>query len=105
MRYFSMSQPKNKHGYRVAVVGATGVVGQEMITMLEKRNFPVSELRLLASERSAGKALPFKGSKIQVEVLNSEAIHDLDIAIFSAGSSVSKEFAPIFSDRGIFVVD
>jgi aspartate-semialdehyde dehydrogenase len=91
--------------YRVAVVGATGVVGREMIKMLEERNFPVESLRLLASERSVGQKLKFKGKEIAVEKLCNEAVHDLDIALFSAGAGVSKDFAPVFAEKGCFVID
>lgn len=91
--------------YRVAVVGATGVVGQEMIKMLESRTFPVESLRLLASERSEGKKLKFKDQDITVEKLCAESAKNLDIAIYSAGAARSKEFAPIFAKEGCFVVD
>jgi aspartate-semialdehyde dehydrogenase len=91
--------------YNVAVVGATGAVGLEMIRMLESRHFPVSQLRLLASERSLGKLLSFKGKDVAVEALRSEAIQNLDIAIFSAGAAVSREYAPRFAQKGVFVID
>ena len=78
----------------VAVVGATGAVGIEMIKTLEKRNFPVGKLTLLASARSAGKKLKFRGEELTVEELK-DGFAGIDIALFSAGSSISKEFAPI----------
>ncbi len=75
---------------RVAVVGATGAVGVEMIRCLEQRNFPLASLRLFASGRSAGKPLPFRGSDILVEELNEENFRDIDLALFSASSGISK---------------
>ena len=92
-------------GYRVAVVGATGAVGQEMIKVLEQRNFPVSELRLLASARSAGKKLKFKGEEITVEELKPSSFEGIDIALFSAGGDRSKQFAPEAVKRGAVVID
>lgn len=89
----------------VAVVGATGAVGIEMIKTLEKRNFPVRELTLLASARSAGKTLPFKGSEITVQELTKDSFAGIDIALFSAGGGISKEFAPIAAKTGCVVVD
>ena len=89
----------------VAVVGATGAVGLEMVRMLEDRKFPVKTLRLFASERSSGKSLTFNGKAVAVEALQASAIKNIDIAIFSAGSAVSKEFAPLFADKGTFVID
>jgi len=94
-----------KKTYRVAVVGATGAVGLEMIRMLEARHFPVKTLRLFASERSGGRSLTFKKNQINVEVLKPEAISDLDVAVFSAGATISKHFAPLFAQRGVFVID
>lgn len=91
--------------YTVAVVGATGAVGLEMIRMLEKRRFPVKELHLFASERSAGKSLGYANSEIRVQKLDSQSIPSLDIAIFSAGATISKEFAPLFAAKGAFVID
>ncbi len=89
----------------VAVVGATGAVGNQMIISLEERDFPVGNLRLLASEKSRGKLLKFKGNEIPVEVLGSESFQGIDIALFSAGASVSREFAPIAAAAGAVVVD
>jgi len=80
--------------YDVAVVGATGAVGLEMIKMLELRNFPMKSLRLLASERSAGKKLKTSMGEIAVEVLNPGSAKGLDVALFSAGGGTSKKFAP-----------
>ncbi len=92
-------------GYRVAVVGATGAVGQEMIRTLERRNFPVSGIKLLASSRSAGKRLRFKGEEVVVEELKSESFEGVDIALFSAGGDRSKQFAPEAVKRGAVVID
>src|SRR5450755_3397216 len=93
---------RNPH---VAVVGATGAVGIEMIKTLEKRNFPVDKLTLLASARSAGKKLKFKGQDITVMELTKESFAGIDIALFSAGGGISKEFAPIAAKAGCVVVD
>lgn len=93
---------RNPH---VAVVGATGAVGIEMIKTLEKRNFPVGKLTLLASARSAGKKLKFKGQDITVTELTQDAFAGIDIALFSAGGGISKEFAPIAAQAGCVVVD
>ncbi|MCB4755912.1 MAG: aspartate-semialdehyde dehydrogenase [Elusimicrobia bacterium] len=91
--------------FNVAVVGATGAVGREMIRMLEVRKFPVKSLRLMASSRSLGQKLKFNGVDIGIEELEPKAISNLDVAIFSAGGAVSKEYAPQFASKGIFVVD
>ena len=91
--------------YRVGVVGATGVVGQEIIKTLEERKFPIDSLRLFASERSLGQTVSFNGQHIDVEVLSTETLNDLDFALFSAGSSISKEFCPIAAERGIICID
>ena len=93
---------RNPH---VAVVGATGAVGIEMIKTLEKRNFPVGKLTLLASARSAGKQLKFRGEEITVKELTKDSFAGIDIALFSAGGSISKEFAPIAAKAGCVVVD
>jgi len=89
----------------VAVVGATGAVGIEMIQTLEKRNFPVGQLTLLASARSAGKILPFRGRGIAVKELTKDSFAGIDLALFSAGGAISKEFAPIAVKAGCVVVD
>src|SRR5579862_6984152 len=89
----------------VAVVGATGAVGIEMIKTLEKRNFPVGRLTLLASARSVGKKLKFKGHDIAVTELTKDSFKGIDIALFSAGGNISKEFAPIAALAGCVVVD
>ncbi|MCK5534373.1 aspartate-semialdehyde dehydrogenase [bacterium] len=91
--------------YNVAVVGATGVVGQEMVRMLEKRKFPVASLKLLASQRSIGKTGKFCGKEIKIEELKDNSFNGIEIALFSAGSEISKKFAPIASKEGVFVID
>jgi aspartate-semialdehyde dehydrogenase len=92
-------------GYVVAICGATGVVGQEFIRILEQRDFPVRELRLLASPRSAGKSLRFRGEELPVRATSREAFRGVDIALFSAGASVSREVAPQAVAEGAVVVD
>lgn len=89
----------------VAIVGATGAVGVEMIKTLEKRGFPTGELTLLASARSAGKTLPFHGRNVEVRELTPKSFAGVDIALFSAGASISREFAPIAVKSGCVVVD
>lgn len=96
---------KKKERYVVAVVGATGAVGNEMIAVLEERNFPVERLRLFASERSEGKTLQFEGSEIPVETLKEDSFNGIDIALFSAGAERSKIWAPIAAKSGCVVVD
>jgi aspartate-semialdehyde dehydrogenase len=93
---------RNPH---VAVVGATGAVGIEMIKTLEKRNFPVGKLTLLASARSAGKKLKFRGQEVTVRELTKDSFAGIDIALFSAGGAISKKFAPIAAKAGCVVVD
>ncbi|MDR3112283.1 MAG: aspartate-semialdehyde dehydrogenase [Elusimicrobiota bacterium] len=90
---------------KVAVVGATGAVGLEMIKMLEKRNFPVESIKFLASQRSVGKKLIFNGKEVEVELLTKDSGKNIDIALFSAGAAVSKEFAPFFAKDNCFVID
>lgn len=91
--------------YNVVVVGATGAVGEQLREVLEERLFPVDELRLLASERSAGQCLKFRGKQIRVEVLERDSFENIDIALFSAGRQVSEQFAPLAADAGAVVVD
>ena len=92
-------------GYCVAIVGATGAVGTEMIATVEKRAFPVSGIKFLASHRSVGKRLLFKGEDIPVEELTGDSFKGVEIALFSAGASRSKEFAPAAVRAGAVVVD
>jgi aspartate-semialdehyde dehydrogenase len=89
----------------VAVVGATGAVGIEMLKVLERRRFPVGQLTLLASARSVGKKLTFAGKEITVTELTKDSFKGIDIALFSAGGSISREFAPIAAAAGCVVVD
>jgi len=91
--------------YRVAIVGATGAVGVEMLRVMERRNFPVASLRLLASPRSAGKTLKFRGHDVAVEALNVNSFEGIDLALFSAGSGTTREYAPIAVKSGAVVVD
>src|SRR5438876_2703818 len=90
---------------RVAVVGATGAVGIELIKTLGKRNFPVSKLALLASARSVGRKLKFRNQEIAVQELTADSFTGIDIALFSAGGSISKEFAPLAAKAGCVVID
>lgn len=89
----------------VAVVGATGAVGAEILTCLERRAFPVDSLRLLASARSAGRKLGFRGAEITVEELDESSFEGVDIALFSAGGGISRRFAPAAVEAGAVVVD
>ena len=89
----------------VAVVGATGAVGVEFLQCLEVRNFPMSELRLLASARSKGKQMTFKGIKLTVEELTPESFKGIDIALFSAGGAISRELCPVAAKAGAVAVD
>ncbi|MEO0916490.1 MAG: aspartate-semialdehyde dehydrogenase, partial [Pseudomonadota bacterium] len=89
----------------VAIVGATGVVGQALIDSLLRRSFPLQQLRLLASPRSAGTAMQFGSQTIGVEALNKSSFKDVDIAFFSAGAAISREFAPVAVAAGAQVID
>ncbi|MFG6148862.1 aspartate-semialdehyde dehydrogenase [Halobacillus sp. B23F22_1] len=91
--------------YNIAVVGATGAVGQKMLETLEDRNFPIKELKLLSSSRSAGKNVTFKGEEYTIEEATPESFENIDIALFSAGGSVSKKLAPEAVKRGALVID
>lgn len=91
--------------YRVAILGATGLVGREFIKVLEQRDFPVAEVRLLASERSAGRTMAFKGEELPVEEAGEHSFDGIDLALFSAGASASRHFAPIAVDAGAVVID
>src|SRR3984957_7286329 len=90
---------------KLAIVGATGSVGQELLRVLEKRQFPCMELRLIASERSIGKKIAFGKNQIAVQALSEQAFDGMDIAIFSAGSKVSREGAPVCIKHGLKVID
>jgi aspartate-semialdehyde dehydrogenase len=89
----------------VAIVGATGAVGIELIRCLEERRFPLAELRLFASARSAGKTLPFRGEPLAVRELKEDSFRGVDVALFSAGGSTSKRFGPLAVEQGAVVVD
>lgn len=89
----------------VAVVGATGAVGVEFLQCLEERNFPMSELRLLASARSKGKKMKFRGTDITIQELTPESFKGIDIALFSAGGSISRELCPVAAKAGAIAVD
>ncbi len=91
--------------FNVAVAGATGAVGQMMIKVLEERDFPVNEIRYLASERSEGKELAFKGEKVVVQKLGHDSFDGIDIALFSAGGGRSLEYAPSAASAGAVVID
>ncbi|MEN8134182.1 MAG: aspartate-semialdehyde dehydrogenase [Thermodesulfobacteriota bacterium] len=98
-----MSQSERK--FNVAIAGATGAVGGAMLDVLARRNFPLKELRLLASERSVGKKLTFKGEEIPVQLLTKDAFDSIDVALFSAGAERSLEFGPAAAAAGAIVVD
>jgi aspartate-semialdehyde dehydrogenase len=89
----------------VAVVGATGAVGREFIKVLEQRNFPFTNIKFLASSRSAGSKIQFKGQSYTVEELTEKSFEGMHVALFSAGSSISKQFGPIAAKAGAIVVD
>ena len=91
--------------YRVAVVGATGAVGNEMVKILEERQFPVDKITLLASERSVGKKLDFNGKSVPIQLLTENSFSGIDIGLFSAGGSISQRFAPIAASSGCVVID
>ncbi|MFC1905137.1 aspartate-semialdehyde dehydrogenase [Chloroflexota bacterium] len=92
-------------GYRVAIVGATGLVGGEFIKVLEQRNFPVNSIHLFASDRSAGKKLSVSGQELEVQETGPESFVSMDIALFSAGADISRHFSPIAAQSGTVVVD
>src|SRR5438093_1775130 len=94
----------SKH-YHIAVVGATGAVGVEMFRVLERRAFPVASIRAFGSKRSAGKSALFHDEKIPVTELAPESFRGIDLALFSAGTAVAREFAPIARDAGAIVID
>jgi aspartate-semialdehyde dehydrogenase len=89
----------------IAVAGVTGAVGQEFLRLLEERRFPFSSLKLLASARSAGKRIDFMGTQYTVQELKEDSFDDVEIALFSAGGSISRKFSPIAASKGCVVVD
>src|SRR4051812_10484716 len=96
---------RNKRIPVVAIAGATGAVGVELMACLEQRKFPLAELRLLASARSAGKKMQFRGKEVAVQELTDASLEGVDIALFSAGGAQSKRFAPAAVKAGAIVVD
>ncbi len=96
---------KNNRQYSVAVAGATGAVGVEMVKVLEERNFPVGSLKLLASSRSVGKKMKFRGEDVTIEELKHDSFAGVDIALFSAGGSISKEFRQSVVEAGAVMID
>jgi aspartate-semialdehyde dehydrogenase len=90
---------------RVAVVGATGAVGREMVRILEERSFPLDELVLFSSSRSEGKRVPFRGEELTVRALEPDSLRDLDVALSSAGSSVAREVVPGAAEAGVVCID
>ncbi len=94
-----------KKGYNLSIVGATGAVGVVMLQILEERNFPVDRVRLFASERSTGKLLSFRGESLRVERLEKGSFEETDLALFSAGASRSREYAPAAVRAGAIVID
>src|SRR5258708_37446795 len=94
-----------RKAYHVAIVGATGAVGTELIRLLEQRGFPVDSLKLFASARSNGKILTFRGTQIPVEVLTQEGLAGVDFALFSAGASTARSFASAAAKGGATVID
>ncbi|MDA7986202.1 MAG: aspartate-semialdehyde dehydrogenase [Synechococcus sp. H1_metabat_bins_2.tsv.006] len=89
----------------VAILGATGAVGQELLTLLEERSFPLKQLRLLASPRSAGQTVVFKGQSLTVEPVSADALAGVDLVLASAGGSVSRQWAPVAVEQGAVVID
>ena len=94
-----------KKSYHVAIVGATGAVGQELLRVLERRAFPVGNLLPLCSERSAGTAVSFRGENITAQRLSADSFAGIDVAFFSAGGNISREYAPIAQRAGAIVID
>jgi aspartate-semialdehyde dehydrogenase len=92
-------------GFHVAIVGATGAVGAELIQLLEQREFPLRGLKLLASAKSTGKTFKFKGEEIPVETLSKDSFRSVEIALFSAGAGISRDFAPAAVSAGAVVID
>src|SRR5262245_28499860 len=97
--------PTQKKSFAVAVAGATGAVGREMLRTLEQRQFPASRIVALASKRSVGQKIRYAGADVVVEELGAKSFEDVDIALFSAGASVSREYAPIAAKSGALVID
>lgn len=96
---------QKKTSYHVAIVGASGAVGQELLDVLTRRHFPVASLRAFGSERSVGKTVEFKGETLPIELLEEGVFAGIDVALFSAGASVSRKFAPLAVEAGAVVID
>ena len=94
-----------KKDYHVAIVGATGAVGAELLKVLERRSFPVRRLRALASSRSLGRAVEFGGQRVEVEELSDTSFAEVDIAFFSAGGEISRRYVPVARAAGAIVID
>src|SRR5438034_9212634 len=92
-------------GYHIAVVGATGAVGQELLRVLERRNFPVASLRAISSARSAGKSVRFRDEPVSVQQLNEDSFEKIDVAFFSAGGEISRKYVPIACHAAAIVID
>jgi aspartate-semialdehyde dehydrogenase len=92
-------------GYHVAIVGATGAVGMELLRVMERRDFPVAGLRLLASSKSSGRKLAFHSAEISVETLEESSFAGINLAFFSAGSGIARQFAPLAQEAGAVVID
>jgi aspartate-semialdehyde dehydrogenase len=92
-------------GYHVAIIGATGAVGQELLRVLERRNFPVANLRPISSARSAGKSVRFRDESIRVQELGSESFDKIDIAFFSAGGEISRKYVPLACQADAIAID
>ncbi|RSL33217.1 aspartate-semialdehyde dehydrogenase [Salibacterium salarium] len=95
----------NETGYSVAILGATGAVGEQILNTLDNKNFPISDLKLLSSKRSAGKKITFRGQEYTVEEAKPESFEGVQIGLFSAGGSISKDLAPEAVKRGTIVID
>ena len=102
---FRVRMSLQESGPSLAVVGVTGAVGQEFLSVLSDRDFPYRSIKMLASKRSAGQQISFQDQNYVVEELTPESFNGVDIALFSAGGSISKEFGPLAVDRGAIVVD
>ncbi|GHD98978.1 aspartate-semialdehyde dehydrogenase [Defluviimonas sp. 20V17] len=100
-----LAPPRSRPAPRVAVVGATGAVGAELIACLEARAFPLASLRLFASARSAGRRVRFRGAELVIEELTDESFDGIDIALFSAGATISRHYAPLAAEAGAVVID
>src|SRR6476659_4108606 len=99
-----MPMPMEK-SYHIAVVGATGAVGVELLRVLERREFPVKTLRALASARSSGKSVSFRGNEVAIEKLRADSFAGIDLAFFSAGGDISRKYVPIARNAGAIVID